>query len=114
MVFENVKAGETLDLQQAVADGRCVYQDSSVEKVRDLLYNDLISLYGYRGPAGSNYQEEDMGALIIGLGVAMETVPRGRDYAVIAGVVKDYEKAVADRCKETSYGCLYGYVETGV
>ncbi|MDE6517015.1 MAG: hypothetical protein K2L18_04080, partial [Acetatifactor sp.] len=68
MVFENVKAGETLDLQQALADGRCVYQDSSVEKVRDLLYNDLISLYGYRGPAGSNYQEEDMGALIIVLG----------------------------------------------
>lgn len=114
MVFENVKAGENLDLRQAQADGRCVYQSSSVDKVRDLLYSDLISLNGYRGAKDSDYQEEDMGALIIGLGVAMETVPGGGDYAVIVGVVKDYETAVADRCKETSYGCLFGYVETGV
>lgn len=114
MVFRDVKAGENLDLQQALADGRCVYQDSSVEKVRDLLYTDLISIYDYRSPADREYRDDDMGALIIGLGAAMETVPKGRDYAVIAGIVKDYDKAVADRCQETSYGCLYGYAERGM
>lgn len=114
MVFRDVKAGESIDLQQAATDGRCVYQSDSVEKVRDLLYGDLISVYGYRGPLSQDYQEDDMGALIISLGVAMEAVPRGGDYAVIAGIIKDYEKAVADRCQETAYGCLYGYAETGV
>lgn len=114
MVFKDVKAGENLDLQQAMSDGRCVYQDSSVEKARDLLYSDLISLYDYKSPAGRDYRDDDMGVLVIGLGVAMESVPKGREYAVIAGVVKDYDKVVADRCQETSYGCLYGYAETGV
>jgi len=114
MVFENVRAGESMDLRQAAADGRCVYRNDSVEKVRDLLYGDLISIYGYRGTIGDHYQEDDMGALIIGLGVAMEAIPKGADYAVIVGIVKDYDKAVADKCQETSYGCLYDYAETGV
>ena len=114
MVFKNVKAGESMDLQQAAADGRCIYQSASVEKVRDLLYGDLISIYGYQSPIGDGYREEDMGMLIIGLGVAREAVPRGGAYAAIVGIVKDYDRAVADRCQETSYGCLYGYAETGV
>ncbi len=50
----------------------------------------------------------------MGLGVAVEAVPKGREYAVIVGIVKDYDRAVAERCQETSYGCLYGYGETGV
>lgn len=114
MVLKDVKAGENLDLQQAISDGRCVYQNSSVEKVRDLLYSDLISLYDYRSAVGRDYRDDDMGVLIMGLGVAVEAVPKGREYAVIVGIVKDYDRAVAERCQETSYGCLYGYGETGV
>lgn len=114
MVLNDVKAGESIDLQQATVNGRCVYQSDSVKNIQDMLYGDLISIYGHRGLMSEDYQEDDMGALLIGLGVAMEAVPKGGDYAVITGVVKDYERAVADRCQETSYGCLYGYAETGV
>ena len=31
--------------------------------------------------------------------------------ALVLGVVRDYGKAVAGRCNETSYGCLYSFVE---
>lgn len=113
MVFKDVKAGETLDLQQAEADGRCVYRDSSIGDMGDMLRSDMISLYGYRNVSGE-YGEEDMAALIIGLGIAREEAPGGGELAVIVGLVKGYDKAIADKCKETSYGCLYGYGETGV
>ena len=113
MVFKDVKAGETLDLQQAEADGRCVYRSSSIEDQGDMLRSDMISLYGHRSTDGE-YVEEDMAALIIGLGIAQEESPRGGERAVIVGLVKQYDRAIADKCKETSYGCLYGYGETGV
>lgn len=113
MVFKDVKAGETLDLQQAEVDGRCVYRSSSIEDQGDMLRSDMISLYGHRSTDGE-YAEEDMAALIIGLGIAQEESPRGGERAVIVGLVKQYDRAIADKCKETSYGCLYGYGETGV
>lgn len=113
MVFKDVKAGETMDLQQAEADGRCVYRNSSIGDMGDMLRSDMISLYGYRNVIGE-YGEDDMAALIIGLGIAWEEAPGGGEHAVIVGLVKAYDKAIADKCKETSYGCLYGYGETGV
>ncbi|MCM1542475.1 MAG: hypothetical protein NC121_14620 [Blautia sp.] len=106
MVFSDVKAGETVDLQQAVRDGRCVYQ-GTVPYYDNLLY-DLVGIYGnYK-----EYEQADMAALLVGLGVAEEqnTQP---GTAVIVGVVRDYHKAVADQCSETAYGCVYSYVRTG-
>lgn len=102
-----------MDLQQAEADGRCVYRNSSIGDMGDMLRSDMISLYGYRNVVGE-YGEDDMAALIIGLGIAREEAPGGGEHAVIVGLVKAYDKAIADKCKETSYGCLYGYGETGV
>lgn len=110
MVFSDVKMGETIDLQQAVADGRCVYQ-STADTCDDMMYN-LVSIYGYS--SYMDYEQDDMAALVIGLGIAEEARPADRDYAIIAGVVRDYEKSVAGKCNETSYGCLYSYAEMEV
>lgn len=107
MVFSEVKAGESLDLQEAIRDGRCLYRDE-VTYFDNLLY-DLVSIYGYR--TQKSYEQDDMSALLIGLGIADESKPYDRPYAVVVGVVKDYDKAVSDRCNEISYGCLYSYIE---
>ncbi len=107
MVFADVKAGETLELQQALKEGRCVYQ-SPADMYGDLLYS-MVSIYS--NSVDSGYEQDDMAALFIGLGLADEARPAGQDNAVIAGVIRDYEKAVADKCSETSYGCLYSYAE---
>lgn len=109
MVFSDVKAGETIDLYQDALDGRCVYQ-SSVNYFDSLLY-DMVSIYGYYG--NLDYEQDDMAALLIGLGTAIGEKPMDGRYAVITGVVKDYDKAVAGKCKETAYGCLYSYAEMG-
>lgn len=106
MVFSDVKAGETLDLRRAVGDGRCIYE-SSAAYLDDLLY-DMVGIYGAR----VEYDQDDMAALLIGLGVAEEQ--NSQSGAVIAvGVVEDYDKAVADKCSEISYGCFYSYLRTG-
>lgn len=107
MVFSELKAGETLDLKQAVRDGRCLYREE-VPYFDNLLY-DLVSIYGNRTNPG--FEQDDMSALLIGLGIADELKPLDRSEAVVVGVVKNYDKAVAGRCNEISYGCLYSYVE---
>lgn len=109
MVFSDVKAGETIDLQQAVTNGRCVYENS-VSYYDDLLYR-MVSIYSYRSDMG--YEQDDIAALLIGLGIADGAKPAGGEQAVIVGVVKDYDKTVAEKCNETSYGCLYSYAEMG-
>lgn len=106
MVFSDVKAGETLDLQQASGDGRCVYEGST-NYLYDLLHN-MVGIYGTR----AEYDQADMAALLIGLGVAEEDNSQAGT-VVAAGVVKDFDKAVADQCSEVAYGCFYSYLKTG-
>lgn len=109
MVFSDVKAGETIDIEQAVQTGRCVYENS-VSYYDDLLYH-MLAIYNYQ--YNMDYEQDDMAALLIGLGIADGAKPAGQEQAVIVGVVRDYEKAVAGKCNETSYGCLYSYAEMG-
>ena len=109
-VFSDVKAGETIDLERADREGRCVYQ-SSFSYYDDLLY-DMVSIYRYRSSLA--YEQDDMAALLIGLGIAEEAKTSNGECAVIVGVVKDYDKAVTGKCNETSYGCLYSYAELEV
>ncbi len=107
MVFSDVKAGETLDIEQAVTEGRCVYQ--STPAYLDSLLHDMVCIYDNI----SYYEQEDMAALLIGIGTAMEKKKESNDIILITGVIKDYEKAVADKCNEISYGCLYSYIQAG-
>lgn len=107
LVFSDVKAGETVDLQQAFQDGRCVYQDD-IDYLDSLIHN-MVSVYNYNSNLA--YEQDDIAALLIGLAAADNARHADRSRAMILGVVRDYGKAVADRCNETSYGCLYSYVE---
>ena len=108
-VFSDVKAGETIDLEEALQNGRCVYENTNYY-YDDLLY-DMVSLYDYRYDKG--YEQDDMAALLIGIGIAEDARPAGQKGAIILGVVRDYDKVSAGRCSEISYGCLYSYAETG-
>lgn len=136
-VYSDVAAGEIIDLKQAVNEGRCVYQDT-VSYFDDLMYS-MVRYY----TNNSDYEQDDMAALLIGIGVAVDggasgngligtggyssistsanpsgtrksTVLSNKGRAILIGVVRDYEKAIADKCSEISYGCLYSYVETEV
>ena len=136
-VYSDVSAGETLDLQQADNEGRCVYKDT-INYFDDLIYR-MVGFYSNN----MDYEQDDLAALLIGIGVAVDggksgngligtggyssvststnpsgtrrsTVLSNKGRAVLIGVVRDYEKTVADKCSEISYGCLYSYVETEV
>ena len=110
MVFSDVKAGETLNLSEAKADSRCVYQ-GAVSMYDSLLY-DMVSMYS--NPANLSYEQDDMAALLIGIGIADDEKPEGTGYATVVGLYDNYDKTVADKCNETSYGCLYSYEEMEV
>jgi len=105
MVISDVKAGETVDLEQAVRDGRCVYEEDTA--YLDGLLHSMVGIYGIPG----DYGQDDMAALLIGLGVAEEKKPQ-MGLATLVGLVKDYDKAVAEKCSEIAYGCLYSYAQT--
>lgn len=64
-------------------------------------------------PSNVRYEEDTMAALIIGLGLAAEHQPPLGNYAVLTGVVKDYDRAVSDKCSEMAYGCFYSYADIG-
>jgi hypothetical protein len=69
----------------------------------------MVGIYG-RQP-GTTYEQDDMAALLIGMGKAADEKPLDGEYMVVAGVVRDFDKAVVSRCNEISYGCLYSYVK---
>lgn len=111
MVYADVKAGETISLQQALIDSRCVYTNTAAEDVSDLMYT-MLSRSSY--VTKDDYRHDDMAALIIGLGTARDAQPLIEGYGVIAGVIHDYDKTVTSKCNETAYGCLYTYVKMEV
>ena len=122
MIFPDVKAGEAVDLENAVKEGRCIYE-GYVDSCDELFY-EMIPMYRYHDDA--EYETDDMAALLIGLGIADNAYPAGGEktgvmdqadeedlsepeQAVIAGVVRDYDKIADGKCDEISYGCLYSY-----
>ena len=111
-VYENVKAGETISLQQAQMDSRCVYENMAAEDASDLMYSMVYRYYNYTPT--DQYRQDDMAALLIGLGVARDAQPQEEGYGIVAGVIRDYDKAVVSKCNETAYGCLYNYVKLEV
>lgn len=108
LVFSDVKAGETIDLNQAAREPRCIYLNNAVNYYDNLVY-DMVGLYG--SSARFSYEQDDMAALLVGVGAAVEARPADQDSPVIVGLIKDYDKAVAEQCNEISYGCIYSYGE---
>lgn len=111
-VYADVKAGETLDLQQPQTVQRCVYENTAAGDASDLMYS-MVSRYYTNSPT-EEYRQDDMAALLIGLGAARDAQPLEAEYGVIVGVVKNYEKTVVSKCDETAYGCLYTYTKMEV
>ena len=111
-VYADVKAGETISLEQAQMDSRCVYENTAAEDASDLMYSMVSRYYSYS--SNDKYRQDDMAALLVGLGVARDAQPREEGYGVVVGVIRDYDKAVVSKCNETAYGCLYNYVKLEV
>ncbi len=101
-LYESLGAGRELDLAQQLP----VYTDTA--------FTDLDTSYIYR-LRSSLFQTDNktdwdkagkVAALALGIGTVYSENP-----AFVIGVVEDYDKAVDDNCQETSYGCLYTYLE---
>lgn len=110
MVISDVKAGETVDLKQAVTDKRVVYEQAT-QYIDDVYY----SLVGYYGNGTAEAEDTDMlAALVISACQEKQKFESGTNKIFVAGVVKDYTKTVKSKCFETSYGCLYTIAEQEV
>ena len=103
-VISNVKAGETLNLKQALQEKRVVNQ-FTVDYMDDMYYN-LVDYYG-------NLDEDENADCLASLYIGLVD---GRKEAadketIVAGAVRNYDKTVESDCLETSYGCLYSLVK---
>ena len=78
----------------------------------DLMYFVVLALLPCAGMGIYRYGFH--AALLIGIGIADDEKPEGTGYATVVGVYDNYDKTVADKCNETSYGCLYSYEEMEV
>lgn len=111
MIFSDVKKGETIEIAKAVKDGRVVYQSA------DIYMNDLY--YNYLGmdsavKTGDEIDTQSCAALVAGMYNVQRKMKYGAGQILICGVVPDYEKTVADKCTEISFGYLYAIVEQEV
>ncbi len=101
-VYENLPAGGTLELDDAVPVYSSNGSGSYDFDFRDFYYNYLQDTQEdekQRGMFGVR------AALEVGLGSVSSQL--GKDSVLIMGVTRDWEKAVDDNCSEVSYGCLY-------
>lgn len=103
-VISNVKAGETLDLKQALQENRVVNQ-FTVEYMDDMYYN----LVNYYGDLDEDENADCLASLYIGLLDARNQATESE--TIVAGAVRNYDKTVESDCLETSYGCLYSLVK---
>lgn len=99
-VYENLPAGETRTLEEAVYTSRQQSYDTVVEAYR----HDYMSSYD-RDHRGRRRDYDTIAALGTGIWEVFSREQPGG--TVIIGVTKDWEKAVDDDCSETAYGCLY-------
>ena len=103
-VISDVKAGETLDLKQALQENRVVNQ-FTVEYMDDMYYN----LVNYYGDLDEDENADCLASLYIGLLDARNQATESE--TIVAGAVRNYDKTVESDCLETSYGCLYSLVK---
>lgn len=103
-VISDVKAGETLDLKQALQEKRVVNQ-FTVDYMDDMYYN----LVDYYGDLGEDENADCLASLYIGLLDARNQAAESE--TIVAGAVRNYDKTVESDCLETSYGCLYSLVK---
>lgn len=110
MVIPDVKAGETVDLEQASKDKR-IYYEMATEYVDDLYYG----LLGYYSGNTLESEENDiLAALMISATQGRQMMGSGSNKIFVSGAVPDYTKTVKSKCSETSYGCLYTIAEQEV
>ncbi len=101
-IFQDVKAGESIDIAAESSTDRCVGQ---------YLTDYPSDLYNYITTPGGSPDSIDSArsALFAGLLNYYGNVPDGQ--ALLMGVVEDYPKTVADAVSEISYGCIYDFAD---
>lgn len=108
IVFSDVKAGETIDLDGESGNAKRVYEDTTEDGADRLIYR-MVNIYGFDPNIG--YKQADMAALLVGMSIADKARPAGTEWAVIIGVAENYDRVTAGRYGGLSYGCLYTYTE---
>ena len=108
IVFSDLKAGETIDLDGESGNAKRVYEDTTEDGADRLIYR-MVNSYGFDPNIG--YKQADMAALLVGMSIADKARPAGTEWAVIIGVAENYDRVTAGRYGGLSYGCLYTYTE---
>lgn len=103
MYVQNIKKGETVSLDEALKQKRAVIQEATF--VYDMVYNVRNGL----GLSGDENDGQLYAALLAGACEPMTKREMGQ--TLVCAVVPDYEKTIADKCTEISFGCLYAIVE---
>jgi hypothetical protein len=108
LLLSDVKAGETVDLEQAADSGQLVTQIST-SYLEDVYYDILEN-------SSTTYADETdlIAALYVGAMRMQTQYDSDYDKIFVEGVVPDYTKTTEEKNNEISYGCLYQIAEQEV
>lgn len=101
MVFSDVKAGETINLDTDRKKAVVTQPVSYVDDISNLLVE------GYTGNADVTYEHPDLAAA---LSIGVSQIRRQNDVTgsvIVEGVTQQYPKTIKSKCSEMAFGCLY-------
>jgi hypothetical protein len=109
LVLPELKAGQTVDIADAIAGGDVVFQYNT--EFWDDVYYSFVG--DYYGSSGTEIDEELAAVLYTGVTSIKQRVTDSGSI-IVAGAVRDYDRATTGNCAEISYGCFYTVAEQEV
>ena len=108
LILTDVKAGETVDIADAIKNKRYVYNQSN--SYLDDVFDQLVDYYHY-GVTTTVEDKDVAAALILGMADARQYTTDQADYVVATGITKQgMQKATAEQ-SERAYSCFYAIAE---
>lgn len=104
LILKDVKAGETVDIAEAIKNKRCVYNQANT--YLEDIFDSLVDYYNY----GSNDVVEDkdvVATLIVGMCEGRQNAADTSKCVTVTGVTGESDQKATSEKNERAYSCFY-------
>lgn len=108
LILTDVKAGETVDIADAIKNKKYVYNQA--DAYLDDAFDKLVDYYNY-GAKTTVADKDVMSALMLGMSDARQYTAAQADYVVATGITKQGMHKATSEQSERAYSCFYAIAE---
>lgn len=108
LILTDVKAGETVDIADAIKNKKYVYNQA--DAYMDDTFDKLVDYYNY-GAKTTVADKDVMSALMLGMLDARQYTADQADYVVATGITKQGMHKATSEQSERAYSCFYAIAE---